>query len=164
MDLRAARWAVKLVLRGFRKIDDLEGLLPSATERITNVPKEQARLQQTVLVELAFKSKSHKARGALGLVQLAGSSRRSARDVEAGLSPESLQDLEVSNRRLEKESRVQIRWEPHDESLQERPGPRATTVALAKARAANTAAQVTWLLELYLRLGPASFLGGHASL
>ena len=121
-------------------------------------------LQQTVIIELALKSKSQKARRALGLIQLEGSGPRSARDMAAGLSPESLLDLEVSNRRLEEEIQVQIGWETHDESLQERPGPRATTVALAKARAANKAAQVAWLLELYLRLGPASLLGGHDSL
>ena len=146
-DQHAARLAVRLVLGGFRNVDDLEGQPPSAIERITNVPKEQAMLQQTVLVEFAVKSKSQKARRALGLVQLEGSGPRSARDVAAGLSPESLQDLEVSNRRLEEEIQMQIDWETHDESLQERPGLRATTVALAKVRAADKAAQVTWLRE-----------------
>ena len=66
------------------------------------MPKDQAMLRQTVIVELAVKSKSQKARRALGLVQLEGSGPRSVRDVVAGLSPESLQDLEVSNRHLEK--------------------------------------------------------------
>ena len=116
-DHRAARWAVKLVLSGFRTVDDLEGLLPSATERITNVPKEQARLQQTVIFELASMSKSQKARRALGLVQLDGSGPRSARGMAAGLSSESLQDLEESDRRLEKRMSAQIGWEPRDESL-----------------------------------------------
>ena len=148
-DHHAARLAVRLVLSGFRNVDDLEGLPPSAIERLTNVPKEQAMLQQAVRVieDLAFKIRSQKARRALGMTQLEGSGPRSARDVAAGLSPESLQDLEESNRRLEKEIGVQIGWEAHDESLLERPGPRATTVALAKARAAGKAAQVIRLLE-----------------
>ena len=43
-DHHAARLAVRLVLSGFRNVDDLEGLPPSAIERLTNVPKEQAML------------------------------------------------------------------------------------------------------------------------
>ena len=109
-DHRAARLAVRLVLSGFCNIDDLEGLPPSAIERLTNMPKEQAMLQQAVRVieVLAFKTRSQKARRALGMTQLEGSGPRSARDVAAGLSPASLQDLEESNRRLEEEIGVQI--------------------------------------------------------
>ena len=57
-DHHAARLAVRLVLSGFRNVDDLEGLPPSAIERLTNVPKEQAMLQKAVQVieVLAFET------------------------------------------------------------------------------------------------------------
>ncbi len=94
-DHHAARLAVRSVRSGFRNVDDLEGLPPSAIERLTNMPKEQAMLQQAVQVieDLAFKTRSQKARRALGLTQPEGSGPRSAREVAAGLSPESLQNL-----------------------------------------------------------------------
>ena len=109
-DRDAARLAVRLVLSGCRNVGDLEGLPPSAIERLTNVPNEQAMLQQAVQVieDLASKTRSQKARRALGLPQLEGSGPRSAKVVAACLSHEYLQNFEESNRRLKKEIGVNI--------------------------------------------------------
>ena len=148
-DQPAARLAVRLVASGFRYTDDLEGLQPGAVTQITAIPKEQAMLLQAVRVvdELAFETRHKRARRAAGLDDLAKIGPRSAFEIAAGLSPEALKGIEQSNAAMEKELDVQLGWHVVDDTLQARTGPRATTVALAKARARGESTTIMRFLE-----------------
>ena len=134
--LECTRLAVRLVLAGFKMVEELEGLPESSIDRLTNVPKEQAILSQAVRTvgELGFSQRTQRTRRDLGLMELDRQGPLSADEVATGLSPEELERLESSNKILEAQLGIQIGWEKHDPEVQSRMGSRATRPAPREKR------------------------------
>ena len=151
-----SRLAIKLLLQGFRSIDDLNGLMSEAVLKITDIPREQALLCKAIELvrEVAQKRRSKQLRQELGLQDVETSGPRSAEQLAAGLTPEALEQLEVSNQELEKSLNISVGWERQDGCLV-KSGPRQTTAQLAAAVKSGQGMMVTAFLgqrELELKL------------
>jgi len=145
-----AKLAVKLVVNGFRHMEELEGLPMSAIQKLTECPKEQAMLTQGIRVieDLAFAARAARTRQALGLRSPNKSGPCSAGELADTLSPEALGSLEKSCKELEASLGVQLGWEDEKDGMKVRQGPRASAVALAEAVNAGRKDEVTRVLQL----------------
>ena len=151
-----SRLAIKLLLQGFRSIDDLNGLMTEAVLKITDAPREQALLCKAIELvrEVAQKKRSRQLRQELGLQDVGASGPRSAEHLAAGLTPEALGQLETSNQEMEKSLGISVGWERHDGCLV-KGGPRQTTAQLAAAVKSGQGMMVTAFLgqrELELKM------------
>jgi len=142
-----SRLAIKLLLRGFRSIDDLNGLMSEAVLKITDIPREQALLCKAIELvrEVAQKKRSRQLNQELGLQDVEASGPRSAEHLAASLTPEALGQLEVSNQELEKSLNISVGWERQDGCLV-KSGPRQTTAQLAAAVKSGQGMMVTAFL------------------
>ena len=145
-----AKLAVKLVVDGFKHMEELEGLPMSAIQSLTKCPKEQAMLTQGIRVieDLAFAARAAKTRQALGLRSPDKPGPCSAGELADTLSPEALGTLETSCKELETFLGVQLGWENEKDDMKIRQGPRASAVALAEAVSAGRKDEVTRVLQL----------------
>ena len=144
--VHSARLAIRLLLAGFRSIDELAGLTEAAQGKVTNVPKELSMLSRAVsdMDTLKAQSRATQLRQKLGVAQPEGRGPRSAWDLAATLSVEELRLLDVSTQELSKELGI---------SLQQ--GPRSATHQLIAAKKAGRTSEVEQVLrdrELQLRL------------
>jgi hypothetical protein len=133
MHLHCAKLAVRLILHGFRGVDDLAGLQPTAVARISDVPREQTLLTRIVteVNYLAAQARSERLRRRLGVPEHSNRGPKSASDIADTLTPERLQSLEESNQQLQQNLGIQIQA-----------GPRAVTRAMAAAKQKGQAREV----------------------
>ena len=104
--VHAARLAIRLLLAGFRTVDELAGLSPAACDKLTTVPRELAMLQQAVkdMDLIQAQSRAVQLRQSLGVKLPDEQGPRSAWELAATLTEE-----EVTCRRWR---RVRMKWRP----------------------------------------------------
>ena len=144
--MHCSRLAIRLLLAGFRSIDQVAGLSATAIDKLTVHPREQAMLARAIseIDSLAAQARAHKIRRDLGILDPKGGGPRSANELATTLTPEELARLGDSNKELEGLIKLKIQT-----------GPREATAQLAEARKNGQTEQVKTFLaqkELQLRL------------
>jgi hypothetical protein len=125
METHCCRLATRLLLAGFKAVEDLAGLPTPSIEKITMVPREQTLLTKVVheMNWLAAQGRVERIRRSMGLQQPEKSGPRSAIQIAATLTPQQLASLEKSNEELQQQLKVQL-----DK------GPRRAIDSMVKAR------------------------------
>ena len=144
--VHAARLAIRVLLAGFRSIEELAGLSTEACQKLTNIPKELSMLKRTVadMDAINARARAEQLRQTLGIKEPAERGPRSAWELAATLSEDELRLLEQSTQEMTEQLGV---------SLQQ--GPRAATQQLIAARQAGRMDDVEKMMtdrELQLRL------------
>ena len=108
--VHCARLATRLLLAGFRSVDQLAGLSEKAMDKITQTPKELSLLAAAVrdMDALLAQAKAQKIRQSLRILVPAEDGPRSADQLAATLTPEELARLVDSNAELQKQVGVRI--------------------------------------------------------
>jgi hypothetical protein len=136
--VHCTRLAIRVLLAGFRSVDELAGLPASARDRLTTIPKEMAMLARVIadMDAISATARATKLRKDLGVLEPRTAGPRSAQELASTLTPEELARLHVSNNELQKELNISIDI-----------GPRAATRSMLAAKQRGKGAEVEALLD-----------------